>query len=129
MLCLAAGTEAARIAVVAFTLVWSHSVEKVEWQEDWRIESGRLVLEESRVKGSGAGMEPGPGAVLEGGFWRWQPDLAPVAELVLARSGATGGDWSLCVGEDCRSLGRLLGPEAGGPARMQPCDSVQAGAR
>ncbi|MFX6230366.1 DUF1850 domain-containing protein, partial [Acinetobacter baumannii] len=25
------------LAVAAFTLSWTHSVEKVEWQEDWRV--------------------------------------------------------------------------------------------
>jgi hypothetical protein len=35
-----------------------HSVEKVEWQEDWRIIISKLKIVDARVKGSGAGMEP-----------------------------------------------------------------------
>ena len=61
------------LQVSAFTLVWTHSVEKVDWQEDWRIDGGALRLVEARVKGSGAGMEPPPEATLTDGWWRWAP--------------------------------------------------------
>ena len=63
-LCLLAGAFAAQLEVTDFTLAWTHSVERVRWEEDWRVESKRLVLIESRIKGSGAGMEPPPDAVL-----------------------------------------------------------------
>jgi hypothetical protein len=116
-LCLTAGVAVTRLAIAAFTLAWTHSVEKVEWQEDWRIERDRLVLVESRVKGSGAGMEPGPGAVLENGWYRWRPGLA-VPELVLARSDAVAG-WRLCAGESCETLGPA-GADAG-PLALAPC--------
>jgi hypothetical protein len=115
-LCLAAATTT-RLAVAAFTLAWTHSVEKVEWQEDWRIEADRLVLVESRVKGSGAGMEPGEDAVLENGWYRWAPGLA-VPELVLARSGVVP-DWRLCVGGACRALGPA--GDSAGLVVVTPC--------
>lgn len=113
-LCLAAGAVTTRLAIAAFTLAWTHSVEKVEWQEDWRIEAGRLVLVEARVKGSGAGMEPGAGAVLAGGWYRWSPGLA-VPELVLARSAVVAG-WRLCTDAGCDLLGG-----GGDAARLAPC--------
>jgi hypothetical protein len=127
MLCITAGTKAFQIAVMGFTLAWTHSVERTAWQEDWRIEDHRLLLVQSRVKGSGAGMEPGPGAVLRDGFWQWRPALAPVSEIVLARSGATA-DWSFCVAGSCRSMGELVG-SAGDPVRLGPCESVLAEVR
>ena len=51
-LCIATTAGVSRLAVAAFTLAWSHSVEKVEWQEDWIVAEDRLILAESRVKGS-----------------------------------------------------------------------------
>ena len=110
-LCLAAGALTARLAVAAFTLAWTHSVERVRWEEDWRIVGGSLVLAEARVQGSGAGMEPPDGAVLEGGFWRYRPDLAPLPRLELARGGVVP-DWRLCVAGRCRELAGYLPAEA-----------------
>ncbi len=99
-----------------FTLSWTHSIEHVEWRESWRVEAADLRLVRVAVKGSGAGMEPGDGARLEGGFWVWSPDMA-VPALHLAASGATGGGWTLCAGAACRELGAV----AGGPVDIAPC--------
>jgi hypothetical protein len=110
-LCLAAGTLTARLAVTAFTLAWTHSVERVRWEEDWRVDSKSLVLVEARVQGSGAGMEPPDGAVLEDGFWRYQPELAPLPRLELARGDAVP-DWQLCLAGRCRELAAYLPVEA-----------------
>lgn len=122
MICLLAADTTVRLAAVSFTLAWIHSVERIAWEEDWRIVGDRLVAVESRVRGSGAGMEPGPGARLEGGSWRWRPDLAPRSALVLARSEAAE-DWRLCVaGEPCRPVATFLpglAPDA--PVRLTPC--------
>jgi hypothetical protein len=120
-LCLVAGgIVAARLAgVAAFTLVWTHSVERTRWEEDWRMESDRLVLVEARVQGHGAGMEPPEGAQLEGGFWRWPSSLPPIPEIALRRSGATS-DWSICIRDDCRTVGDFVGPEAD-PVLLVPC--------
>jgi hypothetical protein len=112
-----AGAEALRLAVTAFTLGWTHSVEHQRWEEDWRVTPAGLELVEARVKGSGSGMEPPEGARLEGGWWVWRPEGAPVGELVLAASGATGGGWTLCAGGRCREVGAA----AGGPVRLSVC--------
>jgi hypothetical protein len=89
MTCLMVGAIAVMLSGPGFSLHWTHSVEKVEWAEDWAVEGTTLRLTRARVKGSGAGMEPGEGAVLQGGWWVWSPDLS-VRSLLLAASGATG---------------------------------------
>jgi hypothetical protein len=116
-LCVAGGATL-HLAVTAFTLAWTHSVERTRWEEDWRVGPAGLSLVEARVQGSGAGMEPPAEARLEGGWWRWHPQTAPRPEVVLAASGATGGGWTLCAGGVCRELG-AAGTE---PLRLYPCD-------
>jgi hypothetical protein len=61
-LCLAAGAAGAVLAVNGFTLAWMHSIEKIRWEEDWRIVGRELVITEARIRGTGAGMEPPAGA-------------------------------------------------------------------
>lgn len=97
-----------------FTLAWTHSVEKVEWREDWRVGSGRLVLDEASVMGSGAGMEPPPEAVLRDGRWTWRPGIV-MDEIVLARSDFTS-DWRLCVDGVCGDL-----KKEEGQTRLRAC--------
>ena len=65
------------LAVAAFTLSWTHSVEKTRWEEDWAITPAGLQIVEARVKGSGAGMDPADGAVLRDGWWVYAPSLPP----------------------------------------------------
>ena len=36
-LCLASAGAVKMLSIAAFTLAWTHSIEKIEWQEDWRI--------------------------------------------------------------------------------------------
>lgn len=109
-LCLAAlaGTVTVPLPDGRFTLAWSHSIEKVEWHEDWRAEPGRLVGVEARIKGSGAGMEPPPQARREAGWYRWAMATDRHPRLVLARSDAVA-DHRLCVGGDCRPLSHYIG--------------------
>jgi hypothetical protein len=116
-LCVATGAATLRLAATAFTLAWTHSVEKVRWEEDWRVTPAGLELTAARVRGSGAGMEPPPDARLADGWWTWRPKLAPQVELVLGASGATGGGWRFCAAGDCRELGAEPGP----PVRIAPC--------
>jgi hypothetical protein len=116
-LCMIVGGFVTRLAAATFTLAWTHSVERTAWQEEWRIDGERLVLVTARVKGSGAGMEPGPDAVAEDGWWRWQPDRS-VASLTLARSHAVP-DWHLCVEDDCRTLAGLGDSTA--TVELRPC--------
>jgi hypothetical protein len=72
-LCLASAGVVKTLSIAAFTLVWTHSIEKVEWQEDWRITPQGLELVQARVKGSGAGMEPSADARLVDGWFQWRP--------------------------------------------------------
>ncbi|MFG1376924.1 DUF1850 domain-containing protein [Xanthobacter autotrophicus] len=125
--CLITGAHVARLAV-AFTLAWTHSVEKSEWQEDWRATPQGLVLDTVRVEGSGAGMEPPEDATREGRFYVAHPLLPPQREVLLRRSGATA-DWRVCMDGTCRPMGTLLGalstdlsPAAADPVRLTVCD-------
>ncbi len=117
-LCLAAGGEVVRVATVAFTLAWTHTIERTEWQEDWRVAPAALVLVEARVKGTGAGMEPPEGARFDGAWWRWSPDLSVPA--VTLRRAPEAGDWRLCVDGACRPFGALL-PADADPVTMSAC--------
>ena len=99
-----------------FSLSWTHSVEKTEWREDWRVTPQGLVPVRAAIRGSGAGMEPAPDARLIDGWLVWHPKAPPVRELALAASGATGGGWRIC-GAECVTLGT----EAGTPLLLRPC--------
>lgn len=122
LLCIGGG-KAIALAAGLFTLSWTHSVEKVTWQERWAVSPDWLVLKEARVKGSGAGMEPGEGAHRKDGWWIWEPKATPLPELVLASSGATGAGWTLCGADGCQELGR----GAGDPIVLHPCKSQASG--
>lgn len=102
-LCLLASGKVTVIAASAFTLAWTHSVERTAWEEDWKLTSRGLEIVEARVKGSGAGMDPPEGAVLSEGWWHYKPPLAPVKELHLATSGATA-PWRLCTTNGCLKI-------------------------
>ncbi len=115
--CLSVGALALHLAAGGFTLEWTHSVERIPWREEWRVEPGGLRLVRAAVKGSGAGMEPGAGARLEAGWWVWEPGLPPVPALDLAASGATGSGWRLCADGACREIGA----EPGAGVRLAPC--------
>ena len=106
-ICLAAGVLAATLPVSGFTLAWTHSIEKIRWEEDYRVVAGRLVLEEARIRGSGAGMEPPPDARLERGVWRYRPQLPPLKALRLTHSRYTAG-YEVCTGGRCRPLASVL---------------------
>lgn len=104
-----------------FTLEWTHSVERVHWREVWQLRPEGLALISAKVKGSGAGMEAGPDAVLQDGWWRW--DISPplvLDELVLGASGATGAGWTLCD-PDLPGSCREIGADAGAAIRLYPC--------
>ena len=96
--CLATSLATAAVAANAFTLAWTHSIERVRWEEDWRVEGQQLQIVAARVKGSGAGMEPPPEARKQGRFWVWSP-LLRVPEVRLAQSGMAG-EWALCPARD-----------------------------
>jgi len=120
--CLVAAGKSLLLTTGLLGLVWTHSVEKVEWRETWTATPAGLELVEARVKGSGAGMEPGPEAHLVDGWWVWRPARPALHEIVLARSGATA-DWRLCPGETCRTAAEILGRDMDGePVRLVACD-------
>ncbi|MGY3471101.1 hypothetical protein ACVW0I_007972 [Bradyrhizobium sp. LM6.11] len=87
-LCFATASGVKALALSAFTLVWTHSIAKVDWQEDWRVTPAGLELVQARVKGTGPGMEPPPEARLVDGWFQWRPARAPMPEVVLGNSGA-----------------------------------------
>jgi hypothetical protein len=118
-LCIAAAGKTLLIAASAFTLSWTHSVEKIAWQEDWQVGQDGLRIVEARVKGSGAGMEPPEGSVLKDGWWHYKPALPPQKQVRLAASGATGGGWTLCAAGECM----VLGAAVGGDATLTACRS------
>ena len=111
-LCLASAGVVKSLSIAAFTLAWTHSVEKVDWQEDWRVAPQGLQLVEARVKGSGAGMEPPPETRLVDGWFQWQPKRGPLPEVVLGNSGAAG-EWRLCHDGSCRRLSDIFGRPVG----------------
>ena len=110
------GATVLQLATGTFSLHWTHSVEHVTWQEDWSVTTDRLRLVQSRLKGSGAGMEPGPDAVLKESWWVSAGDLE-VPALMLAASGATQGGWTLCADGICQVIGAV----SGAPVKVAPC--------
>lgn len=125
------GSEAASVFVPAqrFTLAWTHSIERVRWEEDYAVyavhagapgAAPALRAVQARVHGSAAGMEPGPGALLRGGWYHYAPATGELAELWLTRSHYTA-DYELCLeGATCRPLSDWL-PSDGWRTRLWPC--------
>jgi len=121
-LCLASAGVVKTLSIAAFTLVWTHSIEKTGWQEDWRVTAQGLELVQARVKGSGAGMEPPPDARLVDGWFQWQPGRPPMPEVVLGNSGAAG-EWRLCTDGKCRTLSEIFGFRIGSNVTaMRACE-------
>lgn len=119
MICLVAGKVVAPLMAGAMTLAWTHSVEKIVWEEDWRATPAGLELVEARVRGSGAGMEPPPDAKLVHGAWAWKPRVPPQQEVVMRRSGATA-DWRICIEGRCLPMAAYVPPQAD-PVVMTTC--------
>jgi hypothetical protein len=109
------------LALSAFTLVWTHSIAKVDWQEDWRVTPAGLELMQARVKGTGPGMEPPPEARLVDGWFQWKPQRAPMPEVVLGNSGEAG-EWRLCHDGKCQTLSEIVGrPIGANVTKMSVC--------
>jgi hypothetical protein len=131
-LCVLAPAAMLALAGSSFSLVWTHSVEKTEWRERWAVVGDRLVLQEARVRGSGAGMDPPDGSVLRYGWWVYHADRA-VGQLNLAVSGATGRGWQLCPGDGgpCHDLESELATAGQPPVRLRvqpgPCPGSAPG--
>jgi hypothetical protein len=120
-LCIAAASLALSLPLQTFTLAWTHSIEKIRWEEDYRIADGRLHLAEARIRGHGAGMEPPDGAVLRNGVWHYRPALQPLAELRLARSTYVA-DYQLCWDGACHPFSEIAGtPDAAPVVVLSAC--------
>jgi hypothetical protein len=124
----AAADEGAAVFVATqrFTLAWTHSIERVRWEEDYEVRAASahaapvLHAVMSRVRGSAAGMEPGPDAVLRDGWYHYRPAQREHAQLWLTRSAYTA-DYELCLdGAACRPLAAWL-PSDGWRTRLWPC--------
>ena len=106
-ICLVAGLISASLPYASFTLAWTHSIEKIRWEEDYRVVDHHLILTEARIRGSGAGMEPPADAVLKGGVWHYHPKLPPLEKLRLTHSPYTAG-YQICSAGRCRPLASAL---------------------
>ncbi|MDX9707530.1 MAG: DUF1850 domain-containing protein [Azospira sp.] len=119
-LCLAAGLLLAPLGK-EITLRWTHSIEKVVWEEDYRRENAALRLVEARVRGTGAGMEPPAGAVLRDGAWHYAPDLPPLPRISLRHSPYVP-PYVVCAAAGCRPLPDWLpGLPAETVVEIAPC--------
>jgi hypothetical protein len=127
---LASGPQAQPVYVPLdhFTLAWTHSIEKVRWEEDYAVEwSGgavrRPVLKalKARVRGSAAGMEPPDDAVLRNGWYTYQAQTWSPQGLRLTRSIYTA-DYEWCTADRCVPLARWL-PSDGDVTLLTPCQA------
>lgn len=121
-LCILTGAKTLALAATAFTLSWTHSVEKIRWEEHWKATPAGLVVTEGRIEGSGAGMDPPPDAILKDGAFVYTPHVPPIPDLVLGSSGATVSGWQLCPkGGACVTLGKTEGP----PIHVRECSPAE----
>lgn len=104
-----AGVVWAELPTSSFTLAWMHTIEKVRWEEDYRVTPDGLLLDEARIRGTGAGMEVPDNAVLRDGAWHYQVELAPLHILRLGRT-PEAGDYEICLESRCRPMSDWLGP-------------------
>jgi hypothetical protein len=119
------GSPAVFVSVTEFTLAWTHSIEKVRWEEDYAVRldplSQQPVLHavQARVRGSAAGMEPPPDAVLRQGWYHYTPAIKTPPELRLTRSEFTP-DYEVCLPGRCQPLSDWIGSD-GGVTLLKPC--------
>jgi hypothetical protein len=121
LICLIAGLLVAPLGEDV-TLRWTHSIEKIVWEEDYRLETDALRLVEARVRGSGAGMEPPAGAVLkDDGAWHYVPAL-PLLPRIELRHSPYVPPYILCSGDQCLPVTAWL-PALGENAVLElaPC--------
>ncbi len=121
-LCLARAATVVAIASSHFTLSWTHSIEKIRWEEDWQVTPAGLQVVEARIRGSGAGMDPPEDATFADGAWHYRPRIGPQREVVLAASDFTA-DHTLCIEGRCRALHEWV--PGRGPVRMSACPVAQ----
>lgn len=119
-LCLAAGLLLAPLGE-AVTLRWTHSVQLIIWEEDYRLVDGAMRLSSARVRGTGAGMEPPPDAVLHDGAWHYTPPLPLLPEVQLRHSPHVA-PYIVCVAGQCRPVSDWLpGLPTEAVLTLRPC--------
>jgi hypothetical protein len=119
-LCVVVGAALHTLPAGRFTLRWQHTVEKIAWEEDYLVAGDWLYVTGARVRGSGAGMDPPPGAVRVGDAWHYRPAQRWLRRLDLARS-EFGTDYELCIESRCRPLTEIAPL---GPTTLRPCDGA-----
>lgn len=120
-LCLATSFLLYGLGWQSFTLAWTHTIEKITWEEDYQVEADGLYLIEARIKGSGAGMEVPEGAKWKGNAWAYQPKLNRFPVLKLAQA-PQAGDWQLCHQQQCRNLRDIINRGLiEEPIELRPC--------
>lgn len=120
-LCLAAGLLLAPVGE-AVTLRWTHSIEKILWEEDYRREGAGMRLVAARVRGTGAGMEPPAGAVLHDGAWHYVPQL-PLLPRVALRHSPYVAPYTVCARQRCAPLPAWLpGLAEDAVVELAPCE-------
>ena len=109
MFCFALATALSTVVfpTQSVTLSWIHSVEKVRWEEDYRLHGDKMILSEARIRSSGAGMDAISGATWENGYWRYTPILGLLSSVRLANSEFAQG-YTLCWDERCRPLDTII---------------------
>ena len=105
--CLSAGAVTVTLFINSFTLAWMHSVEKIRWEEEWRIEGHTLHVIRAHIRGSGAGMEPPSDAIFRDGVWTYTPHVSSQKNLTLIHSPFTK-EYELCFDAQCYPLSQLL---------------------
>jgi len=126
-LCVISGAAMALLSLPEgqFTLAWSHSVEKVRWEEDYAVAPEMLTVVEARIKGSGAGMEPPADAVRRPGGWlAYRPSVGVLPRVSLAASIYTA-DYVICVAGKCRPLGEILPGRVSAGVSLEPCGGAR----
>jgi len=124
MLCFTAAALSLALPLQTFTLAWTHSIEKIRWEEDYQVSGSMLRLTEARIRGHGAGMEVPEEAVLRDGVWHYKPALREVESLHLTRSPYTA-DYELCWDGACKPMREVVGPIQQTPwLTVIPCDTV-----
>lgn len=107
-----------------FTLGWTHSIEKLRWEEDYAVVAAPgqppvLQALGARVHGSAAGMEPPDDAVLHNGWYEYTPRMWSPQGLRLTRSVFTA-DYDWCMQGRCEPLATWL-PSDGDITLLKPC--------
>jgi hypothetical protein len=104
---MSSGAVTVTLFLNSFTLAWMHSVEKIRWEEEWKIVGNSLHVISASVRGSGAGMEPPPDSIFKEGAWHYTPHVLPQKELRLAHSPFTK-EYELCFDGRCTPLNNFF---------------------